>query len=786
MLKILKITISFTLAGVAAAFIAISGAFLYLAPDLPDVDTLTDIQLQIPLRIYSADGLLIGEFGEQRRTPVAFQDVPADFINAFIAAEDDRFYHHGGVSIKGLARAVYQMLSGSDTQTGGSTITMQVAKNYFLTPERKIIRKVREIFLAIQIERRLSKQQILELYINKIFLGHRAYGIAAASQVYYGKPISELDLAQYAMIAGLPKAPSDYNPISNPERALVRRNWILERMHTLGYINQNAFETARRAPVTAERHQQAIDIDAPYIAEMARREVLAQYGPKAYTDGLQVYTTVLGNLQQSASQSVKRGLHAYDARHGFRRQQHITDISEQAREKAFRKLATIGELQPAIAVAVEERQVTAALRDGSEVTINWDNGLSGRRPYISENRQGPEITSAGDIIKAGDVIYLSGDEEEQWQLQQLPAAEAALVSINPENGAILALTGGYDFYKSRFNRATQAERQVGSTIKPFVYGAALANGMTAATIINDAPIVVESEQLEDVWRPRNAGAFSGPVRLREALYRSKNLVSIRILREIGIRKTIDYMTPFGFSEERLPHNLSLALGSASFTPMTVATAYAAYANGGFKVTPYLIDRMVDADGDTLYQADPLTVCRDCQDNMANNSTMTRTAPRIIGEDVAFIVDSLLRDVIQKGTGRKARALNRNDIAGKTGTTNGPTDAWFAGYHPNIVTVAWLGFDNNAALGYREYGGSAALPIWIDYMREALAGQPVIERRQPDSVVSVLINRQNGKRARPGSADSMFEYIQSSELMHMEMDIRQEKSREAPAGIEDMF
>lgn len=785
MLKILKFITCFTLASVAAVVIAISGAFLYLAPDLPDVDVLTDIQLQIPLRIYSADGLLMGEFGEQRRTPIRFDDVPAGFINAFLAAEDDQFYHHGGVSIKGLGRAVYQMLTGSDTQTGGSTITMQVAKNYFLTPERKIIRKVREIFLAIQIEQKLDKQQIIELYINKIFLGHRAYGIVAAAQVYYGKPVAELSLAQQAMIAGLPKAPSDFNPISNPARALERRNWILQRMLKLGYIQEQDYRQALAEPDTARRHQLAIDLHAPYVAEMARQQALALYGDSAYTDGLRVYTTVQGELQRSADEAVKQGLHAYDERHGFRRPHHLGELDAEQRAGAFSQLATLGKLQPAIVFAVEDEQLQAELRDGASITLGRDNGLAGLRPYISENRTGEEIRSLHDIIRSGDVLYVQQDEAGQWQMRQIPEAEAALVSLNPENGAILAMTGGYDFYKSKFNRATQAQRQIGSTIKPFVYAAALANGMTAASIINDAPIVVESAQLEDVWRPRNAGAFSGPTRLREALYHSKNLVSIRILLQIGTGATVDYLDRFGLDRQQLPNNLTLALGSASFSPLTVASAYAVFANGGYRIEPYLIDSIRDSNDTLLYQADPLVVCRDCQDNSipADN---TRIAPRVIGEDVAFIIDSILHDVIQKGTGRKARELGRRDIAGKTGTTNGPTDAWFAGYHPHIVTTAWLGFNNNAQLGYNEYGGSAALPIWIQFMKTALASQPTVFKEQPASVVSVLINPENGKRARPGTAGSVFELIQASAVPDMEMDNQQRQGGDTPISIEELF
>ena len=788
MAKIIKFLTCFTVACISTVIIAISGAYLYFAPNLPDVDTLTDIQLQVPLRIYSNDGLLIGEFGEQRRTPVAFQDVPTDFINAFLAAEDDQFYHHPGISIKGLARAGYQMLSASDTQTGGSTITMQVAKNYFLTPERNIIRKIREIFLAIEIERKLEKEQILELYINKIFLGHRAYGINAAAQVYYGKPIDELNLAQFAMIAGLPKAPSSYNPISNPERALIRRNWILQRMLALGYIDNAQYQYAFEQPVTAKRHRLSIDLHAPYIAEMARLEILSVYGENAYTDGLRVYTTVNGTLQDTAQNALRSGLHSYDERHGYRRPQHLADTKPETLESAFSRLYPIAGLVPAVAMEVHENHVVGQLHDGSQFTIEWENGLEGQRPYITENRVGREAGKAADIVRVGDVIRVSRDDDDNWHLRQLPDAEGALVSLNPDNGAILALVGGYDFYKSRFNRATQAERQIGSTIKPFVYAAALSQGFTAASIVNDAPIVVETSQLEEAWRPRNAGAFAGPIRLREALYQSKNLVSVRVLRDIGVGNAINYISRFGFERDKLPRDLSLALGSPSFTPMTVSAAFATFANGGYKIEPYLIDRIYDSHNELVYQAIPATVCHQCDpftfDSENPLSDDTPLAPRIIDEDAAFIINDILRDVIQRGTARRARSLGRDDIAGKTGTTNGPTDAWFAGYHANVVTTTWIGFDNNSPLGHREFGGSAALPIWIEYMQEALSNQPVIHREQPDSVVSVLIDRESGKRSRPGAANSMFEYIQATALDRMEM--KQDASKESPAGIEDLF
>lgn len=786
--------------------IAVSGAYLYLAPKLPDVNTLVDIQLKVPLRIYSADDKLIGEFGEQRRTPIAFKDVPTDFINAFISAEDGEFYNHHGISFKGLSRAIVQMLTDSDVQTGGSTITMQVAKNYFLTPERHIIRKVRELFLALQIERELSKEQIMELYINKIFLGHRSYGIVAAAQVYYGKSVDQLSLEQFATLAGIPKAPSDFNPITDPDRARIRRDWILSRMLKLAYIDQQQYQAAINTPISASRHQVAIDINAPYIAEMARREALSIYGDAAYTDGLKVYTSIDSRLQEVAQLAVKEGLHAYDNRHGFRRPQRIHDLDlddPEAVAKAFTRVADIPPYSAAIVTLTEGQQLQALLRSGEQITVDWES-IANRNPYINENRVGtsPEVVS--DMINVSDVIYVQQNDAKQWLLGQIPNAEAALVSINPNNGAIIALVGGYDFYKSKFNRAIQAERQIGSTIKPFVYAAALSKGFTAASVINDAPLVIESSQMEDVWRPRNAGAFTGPTRFRSALYLSKNLVSVRILRQMGVGHAINYLGAFGFDRSKLPRDLSLALGSPSFTPMTVANAYAVLANGGYRIEPYLIDSIYNSNNELIYQASPLVVCPSCthdtntadtaetdlgeagpNNNETDDSSATvRVAPRVISEDVAFIIDSILQDTVRRGTAGRARALQRPDIAGKTGTTNGPTDVWFSGYHPNVVTTTWIGLNDNSPLGQYEYGSSAALPIWIAFMQEALKDQPIMPREQPANVVSVLIDRNTGKRAQPGDANSMFEFIQSDALEAL--DKPSTSNDQAPISIEDIF
>ena len=809
MIKFIKIIIFFTITGIALMTIAFSGAYLYLSPGLPDAKSLTDVKLQVPLRIYSSDGKLIGEFGEKKRTPVKIQNVPSLLIKAFLAAEDDRFYQHGGFSIRGLSRAIWQAISGSDAQTGGSTITMQVAKNYFLTPERKISRKLKELFLSIQIEHLLSKNQILELYLNYIFLGHQAYGVAAAAHVYYGKTLDELSLAEMATIAGLPKAPSAYNPIINPSRAKIRRDWILKRMLTLHFITQEDYKTAINTPIKTHKHNADIEVDAAYVAEMVRQEMLKMYGEDAYIDGYRVITTINSQLQDVAQQAVRDGLHEYDWRHGYRKPEaQLDDLSEKAKKAAFNKYPSIADLKTAVVLDNKGKLVKAELADGSIIDIGWDNNLSTIKKYITENRRSQEPKSAKDIVNIGDVIRVQHIGE-QWLLSQKPHIEGTLISMNPNNGALLALVGGYDFHSNKFNHATQAKRLVGSNIKPFIYSLALQHGYTAATIINDSPIVYENPYNGEVWEPSNDdGEFHGPTRLRQALYQSRNIVSIKILQFLGVKDTIDYLTKFGFERSSLPKEMSLALGTASFRPIQVVTAYSTFANQGFKIAPYLIDTVYNRDNNIVFKAAPAVVCQTCdpesgkpdtgetQDkgteaesmedllaepadtdnenaafsiseiNSINSATGHQTphyAKRIIDRKTVFIIDSILIDTIQKGTGRRALSLKRYDIAGKTATTNGPTDAWFSGYHPNIITTVWTGFDNNTPLGRREYGSTVALPIWIKFMKVALKDQPEMPREPPPGIVSVLINKSTGKRTNPGDPDSMFEYIQEDLL-----------------------
>ncbi len=765
------------IASISGIGLLLSAAFLYLSPQLPSPESLRHVELKTPLRIYTADNKLIGEFGEERRIPIHYQQIPAPFIHALLSAEDDGFYQHHGVDITGLLRAVSQLLTTGHIQSGGSTITMQVAKNYFLTHKRTFSRKFREILLAIQIERALTKDEILALYINKIFLGNRAYGIAAAAQVYYGKDISELNVAQYAMIAGLPKAPSAYNPIVNPTRALSRRNWILGRMQSLGYIDQQTYDNAIEQPVTAKYHGLTVEVNSPYVAEMARQDMFERYGKAAYSKGFDVHTTINSALQVKAQSALVKGLKAYDLRHGYRGPEAQIDLaSVEDPVSALASFDTIADMQPALVMSIDGTQATLLLKNTQQVTLYWRKSFTDLRRYISENKRGRKPTSLTDIIAVGDIIRVQVDGDNQYHITQLPAVEGAIVSLSPTNGAIQSLAGGFDFAKSNFNRVLQANRQLGSNIKPFIYSAALDAGLTSATIINDAPVVFDSAQLEAAWRPVNSsGNFYGPTRLRRALYTSRNLVSIRVLKQVGINRAINYMARFGFDKNTMPRDLSLALGSYALTPMRLVTAYASLANGGYRVTPYLIDRIEDNDNNVVFQAKPATVCRDCNDAnsdsndenieantladlIASDDKQQNSVPakRIIDERIAYIIDSILQDVITKGTGRRAKVLKRSDLAGKTGTTNGPTDAWFSGYNQDIVTTAWVGFDRYGKLGRHEYGGSAALPIWIDYMSLALKNSPDRHRQQPPGIVSVRIDPATGKLASPGQSDAIFE------------------------------
>lgn len=793
-------------ASLCAGIAALSGTYLYLNPSLPEVETLKKVELQTPLRIFSADGKLIGQFGEKRRDPITFEEIPQHLIDAILSAEDDGFYSHGGVDITGLLRAVSQLALSGSIQSGGSTITMQVARNFFLSRNQTFSRKFNEILLAIKIEQELSKEEILTLYLNKIYLGNRAYGVKAASQVYYGKPVNELSIAQIAMISGLPKAPSAFNPIINPSRALVRRNWIIGRMLSLGKISEEEHDTAIAEPVNASYHGQKLDLYAPYVAEIARDKVLTLFGEKAYTSGMNVITTIDSRLQDAGQKAMVNGLMAYTQRHGYRGPEKTLDtkiltplssssepaIAPEGHQlgevnllpwlNALKEIPNYGNLYAAAVISIDKKSITAILASGEAITIEWKNGLNRAGAYVNENFFSPHPKTANKIVKLGDVIraHKEVDPKDEtktlWRFSQTPKIQGALTALDPLNGGIRTIVGGFDFNHSSFNRVTQAKRLPGSNFKPFVYSIGLDSGLTAASIFNDAPIVIEDSQLENTWRPENSsGKFYGPTRLRKALYLSRNIVSIRLLRTIGIDTAIAGLGRFGIQKDKLPRDLSIALGTYVMTPLEVATGYSVFANNGHKIEPFLVDTITDSQGGILFQETPLTVVGNtlaaapitpsilgsaptllATDSEATAPPKVRAAPRVMDERISYIMNSILRDVVERGTAKKAKALKRKDIGGKTGTTNGPTDAWFSGFNQHLVATAWVGFDNNKKIGKREYGGTAALPIWIEFMRTALKGVPEQLPPRPDGIVTVRINPETGEITTPDNPSGIDE------------------------------
>ncbi|MCO7575480.1 penicillin-binding protein 1A [Pseudomonas chlororaphis] len=762
--------------------LALSGAFLYLSPGLPSVEALRSIQLQIPLRVYSSDGKLIAEFGEMRRTPIRFAEIPPNFINALLSAEDDNFANHYGVDPSSLMRAATQLVKSGHIQSGGSTITMQVAKNFFLSSERSFSRKTTEILLALQIERQLTKDEILELYVNKIYLGNRAYGIEAAAQVYYGKSIRDVSLAQMAMIAGLPKAPSRFNPLANPARSKERRDWILGRMYKLGKITEAAYTEAINEPLNASYHVPTPEVSAPYIAEMARAEMVGRYGSDAYTEGFRVTTTVPSNLQEMANTAVHEGLMTYDQRHGYRGpESRLPGKTQAAWATELTKQRTISGLEPAIVTQIEKNGVQVLTRNGEE-HVAWDT-MKWARPFLNTNSMGAVPRQPADVAQVGDLIRVQRQADNSLKFSQIPVAQGALVTLDPKNGAIRALVGGFAFEQSNYNRAMQAKRQPGSSFKPFVYSAALDNGYTAASLVNDAPIVFVDEYLDKVWRPKNdTNTFLGPIRMREALYKSRNLVSIRLLQSMGVDHTIDYISKFGFNKQDLPRNLSLALGTATLTPMEIATGWSTFANGGYKITPYIIDKIESRNGEMLFSANPpsvptgdttssgiaapehsFTVNTVAGENPIQAPVQTpAVAERIIDGRTTYILNSMLQDVIKLGTGRRALSLGRTDLAGKTGTTNESKDAWFSGYNADYVTTVWTGFDQPESLGRREYGGTVALPIWINFMGAALKDKPAHTQAEPEGILSLRVDPVSGRAATPGTPNAYFELFKSED------------------------
>ncbi|HLQ84556.1 MAG TPA: PBP1A family penicillin-binding protein [Salinisphaeraceae bacterium] len=749
-LKSLAALFSALLTALLLAVCVAIGLFLYYGEQLPATNHVTQATINEPLRIYTANGELIRSFGGKLRLPVTYEQIPQILIEAFLAAEDDRFFQHPGVDYQGLARAALNLVATGSKSQGGSTITMQLARNMYLSRERTFTRKFKEIILALRLESRLGKRQILALYLNNVYLGSGTFGVGAAAKVYYDKEVDELTLAQAATIAGLPKAPSLDNPRHDPERARSRRAYVLGRMLHNELIDQAAYEQAMAQPiVTAERGASERFRGADYIAEMVRREMIERYGDEVYSQGYRVYTTINIGRQSAAVHALRDNLLAYDARHGWRGAQKTLPeevlSDDKALQQALAEHAAIGSLLPAAVLATEGAQMTLATHKHGDITLG-----AAANPWLKRG------AAADSLVSPGDIVWLRQTEAEDkpWQLAQIPEVQGALIALNPMTGAVQALVGGFAFKLSNFNRAVEAYRQPGSAIKPFIYAAALANGFTAASLINDAPVVYGTSS--GAWRPENYGrGIHGPTRLREGLVHSRNLMTIRLLRAVGIGNTIDFLTRFGLPRERMPRNLTLALGTPTFTPMQMAAGLAVMANGGYRVMPYLIDRIENARGELVFQAEPAVVCQQATgcDPLLEAHTQAELdapwAPRVIAADTAYIIGDIMRDVIQRGTGGGARVLGRNDLSGKTGTTNDMVDAWFTGFNSRLVAVAWVGFDNPHTLGARETGARAALPIWVDFMRIALQGVPESIMPRPDEIVNVRINPHTGQKALDG-------------------------------------
>lgn len=823
-----------TTVGSAAFMIGlIVAGFLIIqtSTSLPDAQKIKSVELKIPLRVYSAENQLIAEFGNERRKPIAIEETPQLLIDAVLASEDDGFFRHGGIDVRGLFRAALSNFSSGETQQGASTITMQVARNFFLTREKTYLRKLREVLLAIKLEQILSKQEILSLYLNKIFLGHRAYGFGAAADVYYGKPLAELSTAEIAMLAGLPKAPSSNNPLRNPERAVTRRNYVLNRLFELGKIDQETFQSASNAPVTAEKHARVTDLAAPHIAEMVRAQLIEELGEDTYWQGLNVYTTIQAPQQRAATAALRNGLQAYDRRHGFRGP--IAQIDLNAVEPAddqtspyFNVLSgypNSGEQIPALILSVDSEVAQAQTKDHGAITLSLKDAKWAKR-HLTANRVSDAPRRMGQLLTAGDIVYVQpiadstapaekpAEQAEQiaWRLSQIPNVSGALISIDPGSGRILSLVGGYDFFLNKYNRAVQSIRQPGSNIKPFIYSAALDKEFSPATLISGAPIVITDPTHGTVWRPENySGEFYGPTRMREALSKSMNLVSVRLLRAIGVPYAREYTERFGIDMNRFSPTLTMALGSGGITPLEMLRAYSTLANTGYLVEPYFIDYITDREGRIVYRAAQPEYCDECyaeylvepdEDAVAvdviDQATETNEqqqelpaapeqqaavdamapepsadvpvqyyqAPRVMSRANNFLTVSMLKDVVRRGTARKALALKREDLAGKTGTTNDYVDAWFTGFNSKVATTVWVGFDDPATMGRGEAGSKAALPIWIDYMQSALADVPADTEQLPDFIQPVFVNRYSGKVCDESDPDAIPEFTVLEEML----------------------
>jgi penicillin-binding protein 1A len=793
-----RVLLALAVCAVGALVLGLLGCYQYLHPSLPDVSTIKDIRLRVPLRVYSRDGKLIAQFGEERRIPLGFDAIPNQMINAVLAAEDDNFFQHGGVDYPGLIRATARHLLSGEKAEGGSTITMQLARGLFLSSEKSYRRKLIEIFTTFRIEQELTKQEILALYLNKMFLGQRAYGIGAAAEVYFGKTVGQLTLPEIALIAGTFRLPSRDNPVANADFARQRRAYVLRRMREKEFITQDEYDIALNAPVESRLHGPSVEVEAPYVAEMARVELFNRLGAEAYTAGYEAVTTLDSRLQGAAVRALRAGLIEYDQRHGYRGPAGRVTLPAGAREReyaqALEEYSPRGGLVPALILSVDEKSAVAFTRGNGRISLAWP-AISWARAPLPDGSVGPQLQRAADVLAPNDVVYVAQEVSGNWRMAQVPDVQGALVAVDPKDGAIAALTGGFDYFASNYNRAVQARRQPGSAFKPFLYSAALEQGFTPATMVNDAPLVIEDPTLEGSWRPQNVTReFRGPMRLREALVRSRNLVSIRVMNTLGPAYATQYIERFGFPKDSLPRNLSLALGTASVSPLEMAGAYAIFANGGFRVEPYYIDRIVSPDGKTIYEAQPRFACPDCTQpptapaiasggteggggeatiRVPSNDEMRwgaetflqddRLAPPVISPQNDYLMTDMMSDVIRRGTATRALVLKRGDLAGKTGTTNDRRDTWFCGFNAGLVATAWVGFDQERSLGPGEEGGRTALPMWVYFMAEALKGVPEQRRAAPPGLVSMRISADTGLAARPGDANAIFETFMAGHL-----------------------
>lgn len=771
------------LTGLCATVLSLAGVYLYLDPLIPPAESYRHVRLETPLRVYTADGQLIAEFGERRLIPLTLDQVPPLFVSALLDTEDKRFYQHNGIDYISLANDTLELVLNREIRSGASTITMQLARNISFSLEQTFIRKFKEMLLALKIEKELSKDEILELYMNVVPFGKRAYGAQAGALTYYGKPLNQLTLPQLAMLAGIPQAPTAGNPVNGPERALRRRNVVLNRMLDQDSITQAQYEAATVTPISARVYDRDLDVPAPFPAEWVRAELILRYAD-LYTGGYQVFTTLDAALQRTATAALRKGLTSYDNRHGYRgAEQELGELTEAEYLDALKGVRTFGGLEPAVVTVLNDHDAEVLRANGKLVSVNME-AMAWARPYIDVNAMGNAPNLPADVLAIGDLIRIQAigertpTQETEWRLAQLPDIQGALVSLNPQTGAVLALEGGFDFGMNQYNHALQAARQPGSGFKPFVYSAALHHGVTPASIFMDAPLVFNDQNLESQYRPDNDNnRYNGPTRLREALYRSINLVSMRVLLKVGAGRVMDYVRSFGFDTDTFPRNTQLAIGGGTMavTPLEMVNAYAVFANGGWRVQPHIVDRVIDLEGQTIFEAQHPVVCDPCDEPQAadltgepanledlfaaNASSRPRPmipATRVVDERNVYIMNSMLQDVIRLGTGRRARTLDRGDLAGKTGTTNDAADTWFNGYNRDVATTVWVGFPNHQPLGKREYGSNTALPIWIDFMATALAGKPETVPNQPAGVVTIKIDRQSGELATSQQKDAIFE------------------------------